>query len=105
MENKLSVRVHAVIADGKVSRNCIVTYSPTDNNIPPRIVPFTTELHSTTSYNGIMIFAPTGYVLPIELSMPRAIAAPGEFTVLLERIVKTVPVCDGKPHDVIMMPL
>ena len=77
METKVSVRAHAVIFDKQVYRNCIVSYSPEDNTVVPHIIPFSTEVHSTTSYNGIIIFAPLGFTLPPDLDMPHAIAARG----------------------------
>lgn len=105
MSSKISVRAHAVITEGSVYRNCIVSYSPDSPSTAPQIVPFSTELQSTTSYNGIIIFAPLGYTLPPELDMPRATAAPGGFTDLLKQIADTVPACGEEPHTVILLPL
>lgn len=101
----LSVRTHAAIFDGQVHRNCIVSYSPDDTSIPPRIIPFTTELHSTTSYNGIIIFAPAGFTLPPELDMPHATAAPGGFTDFLNRLAAATPACGSGRHSIILLPL
>ncbi len=89
METKVSVRAHAVIFDKQVYRNCIVSYSPEDNTVVPHIIPFSTEVHSTTSYNGIIIFAPLGFTLPPDLDMPHAIAAPGatpHFSTILPKL-------------------
>lgn len=101
----ISVRVHAAIINGEIHRNCIVSYSPEDSARAPKIVPFSTELHSTTSYNGIIIFAPEGFSLPHELDMTRAIAAPGGFTDLLRRLAAAIPPLGDAPHSVIMLPL
>lgn len=105
MSSKVSVRAHAVITEGRVHRNCIVAYSPDDSRISPEIIPFSTEIHSTTSYNGIIIFAPAGFQLPPELDMPRAMAAPGGFTALLTRLAEAVPPCGAGAHSVILLPL
>ncbi|WP_297064563.1 hypothetical protein [uncultured Duncaniella sp.] len=105
MESQVSVRAHAVIFDKQVYRNCIVSYSPADNTSAPRIIPFSTEVHSTTSYNGIIIFAPLGFTLPPELDMPHAIAAPGGYTDLLNRLAEAIPVCGQSAHSVILLPL
>ncbi|MDE6429897.1 MAG: hypothetical protein K2K65_01845 [Duncaniella sp.] len=104
-KNTISVRVHAAVINGEVHRNCIVNYSPTDPKVCPKIIPFSTELHSTTSYNGIVIFAPEGFSLPSELDMPHAIAAPGGFTDLLRRLAAAVPNFGQSPHSIILLPL
>lgn len=103
--NNISVRVHAAIINGEIYRNCIVNYAPSDPTVSPKIVPFSTELHSTSSYNGIVIFAPEGYSLPDELDMPRAIAVPGGFTDLLRRLAAAVPPFGDEPHSTILIPL
>lgn len=105
MPSKISVRAHAVILDGTVHRNSIVTYSPDDASVSPAIVPFSTELQSTTSYNGIIIFAPEGFELPVEYDMPRAMAAPGGFTAFLSSLAVAVPSSGTGRHTVILMPL
>ncbi len=105
MASKVSVRAHAVIFDGQVYRNSIVAYSPDDNTCAPEIIPFTTEIHSTTSYNGIIIFAPAGFTLPPELDMPHATAAPGGYTDFLGRLAKATPPCGQSAHSTILLPL
>ncbi|HBN63518.1 MULTISPECIES: hypothetical protein [Duncaniella] len=105
METKVSVRAHAVIFDKQVYRNCIVSYSPEDNTVVPHIIPFSTEVHSTTSYNGIIIFAPLGFTLPPDLDMPHAIAAPGGYTAFLNHLAEATPACGQSPHSVILLPL
>ncbi len=91
--------------DGRIYRNCIVVYSPTDNTVSPSIVPFSTELQSTTSYNGIIIFAPAGFKMSPEFDMPHALAAPGCFTDFLASLATVVPHCGTMPHEVILLPL
>lgn len=105
MPSKVSVRAHAIIAEGRVYRNSIAVYSPDEPDVCPEIFPFSTEIHSTTSYNGIIVFAPAGYHLPPELDMPHATAVPGNFTEMLSRIAEAVPPCAGAPHTVILLPL
>lgn len=105
MGTKVSVRAHAVIFDKQVYRNCIVSYSHDDNTSAPHIIPFSTEVHSTTSYNGIIIFAPLGFTLPPDLDMPHAITAPGGYTAFLNRLAEATPVCGQSPHSVILLPL
>lgn len=102
---KISVRVHAAVIDGHIYRNCIVTYFPADNKVSPSIVRFSTELQSTTSYNGIIIFAPEGFEMPPEFDMPHALAAPGCFTDFLASLASVVPHCGTMPHEVILLPL
>lgn len=105
MPSKVSVRAHAIIAEGRVYRNSIAIYSPDEPGVTTEIFPFSTEIHSTTSYNGIIIFAPVGYHLPPELDMPHVTAVPGNFTEMLNRIAEAVPSCFDDPHTVILLPL
>ncbi|MCM1355069.1 MAG: hypothetical protein NC212_01520 [Staphylococcus sp.] len=105
MPTKVSVRAHAIIFNGKVNRNSIVSYSPDGDETSPVIVPFSTELQSTTSYNGVIIFAPAGFHLPPDLDMPRLMAIPGKFTEMLEKIAAAVPACGNGRLSVICLPL
>lgn len=104
MDKTISVRAHAAILNGEVHRNCIVIYSPDDRTGSPEIVPFTTEIHSTTSYNGVIIFAPSGFKLPPELDMPRANSVPGGFTAFLSKIAEVTPHCGTTSFSPIFLP-
>ena len=79
-EKTCHIRTHAVIMNSEVYRNVILTYSPDNPNRLPIISDFSTETHSTTSYNGIIIIAPAGYQLPPEFSISGTINGPEQFT-------------------------
>lgn len=105
MAETVSVRVHAAIFNGKIHRNCIVTYSPADNSIPPSITAFSGEIHSTSSYNGIVIFAPPGFTLPTGLEISYDIRYPERFTGRLDSIASSVPACTAPPYIPLFLPL
>lgn len=103
MAEKVSVRAHAAILDGQIYRNCIVTYSPDNKNIAPSIVPFTEEIHSTTSYNGIIVFAPKGFTIPAEVKRNDFLSE--SFTAYLGHLAAIVPPCIACDFSPVFIPL
>ena len=88
----LSVRVHAAVANGKITRNAIVRYpSEPQPGMPPLVKPFEGEIHSTTDLNGIAIIVPAAYRLPESLTPPAPITAPGAFDAYLTLLATSVP--------------
>ncbi len=104
-EKTCHIRTHAVIMNSEVYRNVILTYSPDNPNRLPIISDFSTETHSTTSYNGIIIIAPAGYQLPPELSISGTINGPEQFTELINSLAATVPSLISDKTDLIFLPL
>ena len=88
----LSVRVHAAVANGKITRNAIVRYtSEPQPGMPPLVQPFEGEIHSTTDLNGIAVIVPAAYRLPESLTPPDHISAPGAFDAYLTLLATSVP--------------
>lgn len=68
----ISARVHAAIADGRITRNALVCYpSSPSSDIRPTVRPFEGEIHSTIDINGIILIAPSGFTLSPELAASR----------------------------------
>lgn len=106
MENQtVSVRVHAAVADGKVTRNAVVTYPlHPDSSHPPLIRPFDREIHSTSDLNAVILLAPVGYTLPTSLLAPADFSIPGSFDAYLDRLAAEAPrLVSGTPVSVIVI--
>lgn len=88
----VSVRAHAAIADGKVTRNALVRYplQPCPA-IKPVINTFNGEIHSTIDLNGIIIVAPAGFTVPEHLSTPPLFSDSHSFEDYLSLIASAVP--------------
>ena len=102
MTDIISVRAHAAILNGKAYRNCIVTYSPTDHQLQPSVIPFSTEVHSTTSFNGIILFAPIGFTIPTGLETPDDFTKAGSFTAYLNDLAEITPDCTAESAPVLL---
>lgn len=88
----ISVRVHAAVVNGRITRNAIVRYpSEPHPGIPPIVKPFEGEIHSTVDLNGIALIIPAGYRLPQSLTPPATISAPGAFEAYLTRLAAEIP--------------
>ncbi len=88
----LSVRVHAAVAHGRITRNAIVRYpSEPQTDIPPLVKPFEGEIHSTIDLNGIAVIVPAAYRLPESLTPPDHISAPGAFGAYLTLLAARIP--------------
>lgn len=87
----VSTRAHAIVVNGKIYRNSIVTYLPEDFSFFPIITPFTTESHSTTSFNGIIIIAPDGFSLPSKFMSAQGLLSGEFYTEYLNTLSNVVP--------------
>lgn len=91
-QTMISVRVHAAVANGRITRNAIVRYpSDPQTGIPPLVKPFEGEIHSTVDLNGIALIVPSGYRLPESLTPPATISAPGAFEAYLTLLAAEIP--------------
>ncbi|WP_304510085.1 hypothetical protein [Duncaniella muris] len=91
-QTMISVRVHAAVAHGRITRNAIVRYPPEpQTDIPPIVKPFEGEIHSTIDLNGIAVIVPAAYRLPESLTPPDHISAPGAFGAYLTLLAARIP--------------
>lgn len=95
----VSTRAHAIVVNGKVYRNSIVTYSTEDYSFFPIITPFTTESHSTTSFNGIIIIAPEGFSLPAKFMSAQGLLSGELYTEYLNALANVVPPLNKTKDD------
>lgn len=87
----VSTRAHAIVVNGKIYRNSIITYSSEDFSFFPIITPFTIECHSTTSFNGIIILAPEGFSLPAKFMSAQCPLSVELYTEYLNALANVVP--------------
>lgn len=95
----VSTRAHAIVVNGKIYRNSIVTYSPEDFSFSPIITPFTNECHSTTSFNGIIIIAPEGFSLPTKLMSTQGLLSGELYAEYLNALANVVPPINKAKDD------
>lgn len=95
----VSTRAHAIVVNGKIYRNSIVTYSPEDFSFIPIITPFTTECHSTTSFNGIIIIAPEEFSLPAKFMSAQGLLLGELYAEYLNVLANVVPPLNKAKDD------
>lgn len=93
---------HAIIINGKVARNSILSIDTASPLTPPIVTAFSSETEATTSFNGVLIVAPTGYMIPHSHT---AMLTPDNFTSAISQLAAEVPSIDGKNYEIIALPL
>lgn len=98
---KIRCHAHAVIANGQVFRDAILTIDAEAPSSCPLITPFSTETEATTSFNGIILLAPEGYTLPAGYHDS---INPDTFPAIVRQLAAEVPHTSGRNFTVIRLP-
>ena len=97
-----STRCHAVVINGNIHRNVIVTYGSRELCCDLTISSFREEVHSTDDFNGAIL------VLPVDATfdLSAVTLTPLTFSSVLSQVASTLPhVVPGRPCRLLFLPL